>query len=74
MELNVFLYSGMVDSLIIKTLAWEDEKQKLFLYDGVSSPAATSFQIFSFVCTVFQMKWFLCVGEIGVDIGGLQNG
>ncbi|KAL0302732.1 UNVERIFIED_CONTAM: microtubule-associated protein 6 [Sesamum angustifolium] len=25
----------MVDNLISKTLAWEDEKQKLFLYDGV---------------------------------------
>ncbi|XP_011098640.1 65-kDa microtubule-associated protein 6-like [Sesamum indicum] len=24
----------MVDDLISKTLAWEDEKQKLFLYDG----------------------------------------
>lgn len=25
---------GMVDSLIAKTLAWEDDKKKLFLYDG----------------------------------------
>ncbi|XP_031100524.1 65-kDa microtubule-associated protein 6-like [Ipomoea triloba] len=25
---------GMVDALISKTLAWEDEKKKLFLYDG----------------------------------------
>lgn len=26
---------AMVDNLISKTLVWEDEKQKLFLYDGV---------------------------------------
>ncbi|WMV23043.1 hypothetical protein MTR67_016428 [Solanum verrucosum] len=26
---------GMVDSLISRTLAWENENQKLFLYDGV---------------------------------------
>ncbi|KAM7463367.1 hypothetical protein LguiA_031488 [Lonicera macranthoides] len=26
---------AIVDSLIYKTLAWEDEKKKLFLYDGV---------------------------------------
>ncbi|XP_057774061.1 65-kDa microtubule-associated protein 6-like isoform X2 [Salvia miltiorrhiza] len=26
---------AMVDNLISKTLAWEEEKQKLFLYDGV---------------------------------------
>ena len=25
----------MVDNLIHKTLAWEDEKKMLFLYDGV---------------------------------------
>jgi len=25
----------MVDNLIFKTLAWEDEKKMLFLYDGV---------------------------------------
>lgn len=27
--------SAMVDNLIFKTLAWEDEKKMLFLYDGV---------------------------------------
>ncbi|XP_011024708.1 PREDICTED: 65-kDa microtubule-associated protein 6-like isoform X1 [Populus euphratica] len=27
--------SAMVDNLILKTLAWEDEKKMLFLYDGV---------------------------------------
>ncbi|XP_009798327.1 65-kDa microtubule-associated protein 6 [Nicotiana tabacum] len=34
-RITVTKIPGMVDSLIIKTLAWEDEKQKLFLYDGV---------------------------------------
>ena len=33
---NKLRFSVMVDNLISKTLAWEDEKQKLFLYDGVS--------------------------------------
>lgn len=33
---NKLLFSVMVDNLISKTLAWEDEKKKLFLYDGVS--------------------------------------
>ncbi|XP_012833399.1 PREDICTED: 65-kDa microtubule-associated protein 6 [Erythranthe guttata] len=28
-------FPAMVDSLISKTLAWEEEKRKLFLYDGV---------------------------------------
>ena len=28
--------AAMVDNLICKTITWEDEKKKLFLYDGVS--------------------------------------
>ncbi|KAL2229364.1 UNVERIFIED_CONTAM: microtubule-associated protein 6, partial [Sesamum indicum] len=31
---NKLRFSVMVDDLISKMLAWEDEKQKLFLYDG----------------------------------------
>ena len=33
---NQASFPGMVDNLIHRTLAWEDEKKKLFLYDGVS--------------------------------------
>ncbi|KAK4373396.1 hypothetical protein RND71_008780 [Anisodus tanguticus] len=34
-RITVTKIPGMVDSLINRTLAWEDENQKLFLYDGV---------------------------------------
>ncbi|KAF3667302.1 65-kDa microtubule-associated protein 6 [Capsicum annuum] len=34
-RITVTKIPGMVDSLIHRTLAWEDENQKLFLYDGV---------------------------------------
>ncbi|CAN4081008.1 unnamed protein product [Withania somnifera] len=34
-RITVTKIPGMVDSLISRTLAWEDENQKLFLYDGV---------------------------------------
>ena len=33
---NEIKFAGVVDNLISRTLAWEKEKQKLFLYDGVS--------------------------------------
>ena len=33
-EINSF--SGMVDNLISRTFAWEDDRNKIFLYDGVS--------------------------------------
>ncbi|KAM7467384.1 hypothetical protein LguiB_014946 [Lonicera macranthoides] len=36
---------AIVDSLIYKTLAWEDEKKKLFLYDGVSYAARGAFGV-----------------------------
>lgn len=41
--LELLPFSGMVDGLISKTLAWEDEKKKLFLYDGVSFTALKKF-------------------------------
>lgn len=41
----------MVDNLISKTLVWEDEKQKLFLYDGVSD--LKIFQAVSSFCMLF---------------------
>ena len=31
-----FVYPGMVECLIAKTMAWEQERDKPFLYDGVS--------------------------------------
>uniref|UniRef100_A0A0V0IVC2 Putative 65-kDa microtubule-associated protein 6-like n=1 Tax=Solanum chacoense TaxID=4108 RepID=A0A0V0IVC2_SOLCH len=34
-RITVTKIPGMVDSLISRTLAWENENQKLFLYDGV---------------------------------------
>lgn len=34
-RVTVSKISAMVDNLIFKTLAWEDEKKMLFLYDGV---------------------------------------
>lgn len=34
---NQVLFPAIVDNLINKTLAWEYEKKKQFLYDGVSS-------------------------------------
>ncbi|KAL9401635.1 hypothetical protein Peur_005484 [Populus x canadensis] len=34
-RVTVSKISAMVDNLILKTLAWEDEKKMLFLYDGV---------------------------------------
>lgn len=34
-RITVTKIPGMVDSLISRTLAWEDENQKLFVYDGV---------------------------------------
>jgi protein regulator of cytokinesis 1 len=34
-RIMIIKISSMVDSLISKTLAWEHEKKKLFLYDGV---------------------------------------
>lgn len=30
-------FAAIVDNLINRTLAWEEEKKALFLYDGVSS-------------------------------------
>lgn len=61
----------MVDNLISKSLAWENEKQKLFLYDGVSD-----FKIFQDVSSFWNClaNWLLlqCAGAFGVDSGGLQ--
>lgn len=34
-RITVTKIPGMVDSLVSRTLAWENENQKLFLYDGV---------------------------------------
>lgn len=34
---NVVLFPAIVDNLINRTLAWEEEKKIFFLYDGVSS-------------------------------------
>jgi protein regulator of cytokinesis 1 len=36
----------MVDNLIFKTLAWEDEKKMLFLYDGVGILFRVSLSLF----------------------------
>lgn len=33
---NGLLFSAIVDNLISRTLAWEEEKKGYFLYDGVS--------------------------------------
>ena len=49
---SVGCYSAaMVDNLIKKTLVWEEETQKSFLYDGVS--------YHSFKVTLTQLKSFL---------------
>lgn len=65
----------MVDNLISKTLAWEDEKRKLFLYDGVSL-SLFRFSVSFFFAELRCFDRFLVVrfvGKIGIYIGGLQN-
>lgn len=34
-----FFFAAMINNLIAKTLAWEDERNVPFLYDGVSRRA-----------------------------------
>ena len=57
---NQVLYPAIVDNLINKTLAWEYEKKKLFLYDGVSSLSNMSFLRCAFFVALFSKFLIIC--------------
>ncbi len=49
-------FPAIVDNLIIRTLAWEDEKKMLFLYDGVSCLCNMSFLGYAFFVALFSPR------------------
>ena len=57
---NQVLFPAIVDNLINKTLAWEYEKKKLFLYDGVSSLSNMSFLRCAFFVALFSKFLIIC--------------
>lgn len=55
----------MVDNLINRTLAWEDEKRALFLYDGVST-YSVNLLLYTFLFSV--VLYFLMIMSLKVRL------
>lgn len=62
--------SAIVDSLTMKTVAWENERRKQFLYDGVCflTQAWVSVYVYTQILTTY-----FGVGTFGIHTGWLQT-